>query len=160
MPTLTDPNPQFPHSDKGPQSVSSPEPQAPTRVQAGLLEPKMLLFSVPAAVRKLDPRIMVRSPVMFVVEVGAALCTVLAITDPSLFAWSVVGWLWLTVIFANLAEAVAEGRGKAQAATLRRAKTETMARRLRADGTEESVPGPELRLGDRVVVAGRGDHPR
>ncbi|MGB8380932.1 MAG: potassium-transporting ATPase subunit KdpB [Dermatophilaceae bacterium] len=117
-----------------------------------MLDPKMLLFSVPAAVRKLDPRIMVRSPVMFVVEVGAALCTVLAITDPSLFAWSVVGWLWLTVIFANLAEAVAEGRGKAQAATLRRAKTETVARRLRADGTEESVPGPELRVGDRVVV--------
>jgi K+-transporting ATPase ATPase B chain len=64
----------------------------------------------------------------------------------------VVAWLWLTVLFANLAEAVAEGRGKAQAATLRRAKTETIARRLRADGTEESVPAPQLQLGDRVVV--------
>ena len=63
-----------------------------------------------------------------------------------------VVWLWLTVVFANLAEAVAEGRGKAQAASLRRAKTETIARRLRDDGTEEDVPGPELRLGDRVVV--------
>ena len=85
---------------------------------------------------------MVHNPVMFVVEVGAVLSTVLAVADPSLFAWSVVVWLWLTVVFANLAEAVAEGRGKAQAATLRRAKTETMARRLRADGTEEAVPGP------------------
>ena len=72
--------------------------------------------------------------------------------DPTLFAWSVVVWLWLTVVFANLAEAVAEGRGKAQAASLRRAKTETIARRLRDDGTEEDVPGPQLTLGDRVVV--------
>ena len=101
----------------------------------------MLLTSLPDAARKLDPRVMVRNPVMFVVEVGAVLSTVLAVTDPSLFAWSVVVWLWLTVVFANLAEAVAEGRGKAQAATLRRAKTETIARRLRDDGTEETVPG-------------------
>lgn len=132
--------------------MTTTEAQAPARVQAGLLDPKMLLSSLPAAVLKLDPRVMFRSPVMFVVEVGAVLSTALAITDPSLFAWSVVVWLWLTVIFANLAEAVAEGRGKAQAATLRRAKTETMARRLRPDGSEETVPGPELRLGDRVVV--------
>ena len=61
-------------------------------------------------------------------------------------------WLWLTVVFANLSEAVAEGRGKAQAATLRRAKTETVARRMRSDGMIEDVPGPDLRLGDRVVV--------
>ncbi|HEY9507216.1 MAG TPA: HAD-IC family P-type ATPase, partial [Gemmatimonadales bacterium] len=113
----------------------------------------MLISSLPEAVRKLDPRAMVRSPVMFVVEVGALLATVLAVMEPSLFAWSIVAWLWLTVIFANLAEAVAEGRGKAQAATLRRAKTETMARRLREDGSEETVPGTELRVGDRVVVA-------
>ena len=79
--------------------------------------------------RKLDPRIMVRNPVMFVVEVGAVFSTVSALTDPSAFAWSVVVWLWLTVVFANLAEAVAEGRGKAQAATLRRAKTDTTAHR-------------------------------
>ena len=96
---------------------------------------------------------MAHSPVMFVVEVGAVLSTVLGRRrNPTVFAWSVVVWLWLTVVFANLAEAVAEGRGKAQAATLRRAKTETMARRLRPDGTEETVPAPELRLGDRVVV--------
>jgi K+-transporting ATPase ATPase B chain len=112
----------------------------------------MLLTSLPDAVRKLDPRVMVRSPVMFVVEVGAALSTALAVTDPSLFAWSVVVWLWITVIFANLAEAVAEGRGKAQAASLRRAKTETIARLLRDDGSEQDVPASEPRLGDHVVV--------
>ena len=113
----------------------------------------MLLTSLPDALRKLDPRVMAHNPVMFVVEVGAVLVDRRwRSSDPSLFAWSVVVWLWLTVVFANLAEAVAEGRGKAQAATLRRAKTETVARRLRADGTEESVPGQQLTLGDRVVV--------
>ena len=132
--------------------MTTPEARAATRVHAGLLDPRMLLTSLPAAVGKLDPRVMVHSPVMFVVEVGAVLSTVLAAIHPTLFAGSVVVWLWLTVVFANLAEAVAEGRGKAQAATLRRAKTETVARRLLPDGTEETMPGPELRLGDRVVV--------
>ncbi len=125
-------------------------PTAPTRIQGGLLDPKMLLTSLPDAARKLDPRVMVRNPVMFVVEVGAVLSTALAISDPSLFGWSVVVWLWLTVVFANLAEAVAEGRGKAQAASLRRAKTETVARRLATDGTEETRPGPAADLGDRA----------
>jgi K+-transporting ATPase ATPase B chain len=138
--------------DEGHRPLATAEPRTPRRVQGGLLDPTMLVSSLPAAVRKLDPRAMVRSPVMFVVEVGAVLATVLAVMEPSLFAWSVVAWLWLTAIFANLAEAVAEGRGKAQAATLRRAKTETLARRLRSDGTEETVPGTELRVGDRVVV--------
>ncbi|MGY2876800.1 potassium-transporting ATPase ATP-binding subunit [Marmoricola sp. URHA0025 HA25] len=126
---------------------------SPTRVAGGLLDPKMLLTSFPDAVRKLDPRTMVRNPVMFVVEVGAVFTTVSALTGPSGFSWSIVVWLWLTVIFANLAEAVAEGRGKAQAATLRRAKTETTAHRLVSTGTEvEDVPATQLRLGDRVVV--------
>jgi K+-transporting ATPase ATPase B chain len=124
----------------------------PTRIAAGLLDPKMLLTSLPDAARKLDPRDMLRNPVMFVVEVGAVFSTISAITDPSAFAWAVVAWLWLTVLFANLAEAVAEGRGKAQAATLRRAKTETTAHRLDADGTLKDVPATQLRLGDRVVV--------
>jgi K+-transporting ATPase ATPase B chain len=118
----------------------------------GMLDPRMLIRSFPDALRKLDPRVMVRHPVMFVVEIGAVLSTILAVLDPTGFAWAVVVWLWLTVVFANLAEAVAEGRGKAQAATLRRAKTETVARRLRDDGTEEKVAAPELRLGDCVVV--------
>ncbi|HEY0695444.1 MAG TPA: potassium-transporting ATPase subunit B, partial [Kribbella sp.] len=113
----------------------------------------MLLTSLPDALRKLDPRVMVKNPVMFVVEVGAVASTILAVTGPSIFVWWIVVWLWLTVVFANLAEAVAEGRGKAQAETLRRAKTETSARRLAADGVaEEEVPAVELRLGDRVVV--------
>lgn len=115
-------------------------------------KPKMLLISLPDALRKLDPRVMWKNPVMFVVEVGAAGSTVLAFTDSSVFVWWIVVWLWLTVIFANLAEAVAEGRGKAQAETLRRAKTETTARRLTASGDEEEVPATQLRLGDRVVV--------
>jgi potassium-transporting ATPase ATP-binding subunit len=132
--------------------MSAATPTPPSRVQAGLMDPKMLLTSIPDAVRKLDPRVMVHSPVMFVVEVGAAGCTVLAISASTTFAWWVTIWLWLTVIFANLAEAVAEGRGKAQAASLRRAKTETIANLLRKDGTVENVPATGLTLGDRVVV--------
>ena len=73
---------------------------------------------------------MVKNPVMFVVEVGAVLTTLSAIEDPSVFAWVITVWLWLTAVFANLAEAVAEGRGKAQADTLRRTRTDTVARRL------------------------------
>jgi K+-transporting ATPase ATPase B chain len=120
----------------------------------------MLWKSTPSALAKLDPRVQLRNPVMFVVEVGAALTTYSAITNHSrtAFAWTIAVWLWLTVVFANLAEAVAEGRGKAQAATLRRTKQETMARRLAdwkpgaASAREESVAGTELRLGDHVVV--------
>jgi K+-transporting ATPase ATPase B chain len=114
----------------------------------------LLLEAGPGALRKLDPRSMVRNPVMFVVEVGAVFSTVAAIREPSTFAWTVVVWLWLTVVFANLAEAVAEGRGKAQAATLRKAKTDTVAHRLLdGDGDRtEDVPATALRVGDRVVV--------
>ena len=93
-----------------------------------------------------------RTPVMFVVEIGSILTTVQLLRDPSAFAAAIAVWLWLTVVFANLAEAVAEGRGKAQAATLRAARTTTVARRLRADGTEERVAATELRPGDRCVV--------
>ncbi|GAA4514804.1 potassium-transporting ATPase subunit KdpB [Actinoallomurus oryzae] len=134
-----------------------PPPAQPHRVQGGLLDPAQLVRSLPNAVRKLDPRTMWRNPVMFIVEIGAVWSTVLAITDPTWFGWLIVVWLWLTVIFANLAEAVAEGRGKAQADALRRAKTDTMARRLTGwapgrAGEEEPVPAPELRQGDHVVV--------
>src|SRR6516165_5946468 len=127
------------------------------RVQGGLLDPKMLLKSTPDALRKLDPRTLWRNPVMFIVEIGAAWSTWLAIVDETWFAWLIVVWLWLTVLFANLAEAVAEGRGKAQAETLRKAKTSTMARRLRnwepgAPGVEEEVAAPLLQQGDIVVV--------
>ncbi|OBH06427.1 potassium-transporting ATPase subunit KdpB [Mycobacterium sp. E1747] len=127
------------------------------RVQGGLLDPKMLWRSAPDALRKLDPRTLWRTPVMFIVEIGATWSTALAIIDPTWFAWLTVIWLWLTVFFANLAEAVAEGRGKAQAETLRRAKTQTLARRLRnwqpgAPAVEEEVAAPLLQQGDVVVV--------
>lgn len=88
---------------------------------------------------------MIKNPVMFVVEVGSVVTTIDAIAKPSVFAWAITVWLWLTVIFANLAEAVAEGRGKAQAETLRRTKTETMARRLvnwPSSQAEEEVAAP------------------
>ncbi|MEU9165947.1 potassium-transporting ATPase subunit KdpB [Streptomyces sp. NPDC048424] len=133
------------------------------RVGGGLFDPAQLLKSFPDAVRKLDPRIMIKSPVMFVVLIGSVVTTVLAIKDPTdWFGWAITVWLWLTTIFANLAEAVAEGRGKAQADTLRKAKTDTVARRLNGQ-TEEQVPGTELRIGDLVVceagdiIPGDGD---
>src|SRR6202158_519104 len=127
------------------------------RVQGGLLDPKMLLRSPPDAFRKLDPRTLWRNPVMFIVEIGAAWSTVLAIINPTWFAWLTVFWLWLTVVFANLAEAVAAGRGKAQAESLRKTKADTMARRLTGwdpgvSGTENEVAAPLLGQGDIVVV--------
>ncbi|MGO9294728.1 MAG: potassium-transporting ATPase subunit KdpB [Streptosporangiaceae bacterium] len=130
----------------------------PHRIGGGLLDPKMIWHSLPDALKKLDPRVQLKNPVMFVVEVGAALTTGTAIVKPTVFNWTIVVWLWLTVVFANLAEAVAEGRGKAQADTLRRTKRETVARRLvgwqqgQAGIHEEAVPGTGLQLGDHVVV--------
>ena len=105
--------------------------------------------------RKLHPRTMAKNPVMFVVEVGAVLTTILFALDPSLFAGQITVWLWLTALFANMAEAVAEGRGKAQAAALRAARKETMARRLLADGSEELVPGTQLLPGRSVSWSSR-----
>src|SRR2546422_162526 len=110
-------------------------------------------------VLKLNPRTLMKNPVMFVVEVGAALTTVelawnLAHHIPGFgFALQITLWLWFTVLFANFAEAMAEGRGKAQADTLRKARAETMARRLRPDGCTDGVPGSKLRAGDLVMVA-------
>ncbi|MFC3574010.1 potassium-transporting ATPase subunit KdpB [Streptomyces yaanensis] len=149
-----------PHSD-----VPTGHKPAEGRVGAGLFDPKQLLKSLPDAFRKLDPRVMVKSPVMFVVWIGSVLTTVFSFKDPGdWFGWAISAWLWLTVIFANLAEAVAEGRGKAQADTLRKAKTDTVARRLLTDGTsEEQVPGTDLKIGDLVVceagdiIPGDGD---
>ncbi len=121
-------------------SSAQPKPSSSNRIQGGLLDPKMLWKSLPDALRKLDPRTLWRNPVMFIVEVGAVWSTVLAVLDPSWFAWLIVVWLWLTVVFANLAEAVAEGRGKAQAESLRKTKTATMARRLDRLGARRSRP--------------------
>jgi potassium-transporting ATPase ATP-binding subunit len=132
----------------------------PRRVGGGLLDPRQLWRSLPDALRKLDPRTLWHNPVMLIVEVGAVFTTVLAIAEPSVFAWLITVWLWLTVLFANLAEAVAEGRGKAQAATLRAAKRDTIATRLvgwepdlpPAGYRDEAVAASELRQGDIVVV--------
>src|SRR5882757_6706536 len=96
-----------------------PDPVVARRVGGGLITPSMLVRAIPDAFVKLDPRTLWRNPVMFIVEVGSVWTTILAMRDPSWFAASIAIWLWLTVVFANLAEAVAEGRGKAQAATLR-----------------------------------------
>jgi K+-transporting ATPase ATPase B chain len=112
------------------------------------------------SVRKLDPRLMAKNPVMFVVEIGSVLTTFIWLHDlltkpagaaPAWFTGQVTLWLWFTVLFANFAEALAEGRGKAQAAALRGLRQETMARRLE-NGVEKPVPASELRKGDLVVV--------
>ncbi len=117
-----------------------------------LLDPAILLRAARESVLKLDPRRMMGNPVMFVVEIGSVLVTILAIIDPSLFAWLVAIWLWFTVLFANFAEAVAEGRGKAQADELRRMRAETIAHRRR-NGSVEDVESSALRSGDEVVVS-------
>jgi potassium-transporting ATPase ATP-binding subunit len=144
-----------------PEGQPQKKATSPTRrVGGGFLDPKMLWKSTPDAFRKLDPRLMIKNPVMFVVEIGSVLTTYSSILHNSIFGWTITAWLWLTVLFANLAEAVAEGRGKAQAETLRRTKQETVARRLIdwKEGTdpaatrEEPVPGTQLQLGDHVVV--------
>jgi K+-transporting ATPase ATPase B chain len=131
---------------------------ATRRVGGGLLDPHMLWKSLPDALLKFDPRVQIKNPVMFVVEVGSVLTTYSAIIHTSIFAWTITVWLWLTVLFANLAEAVAEGRGKAQAETLRRTKRETVARKLvgwKPGDTAfriDEVPGTNLTVGDHVIV--------
>ena len=142
----------------------------------GAFTPRQLVAALPGALRKLDPRQMWRNPVMFIVEIGAAYTTLIAIAEPFLggpstsggalvpasFTWGIAIWLWLTVVFANLAEAVAEGRGKAQAESLRQTRTSTIADRV--DSYDENTdPGAEraitsqvssadLVLGDVVVI--------
>jgi K+-transporting ATPase ATPase B chain len=128
--------------------------------QLSLLDRSILGPALVESLKKLDPRLVAKNPVMFVVEVGSVLTTLLWLRDgifhpagaaPGWFTLSVTLWLWFTVIFANFAEAVAEGRGKAQADTLRRMRRETTARKL-TDRGEEQVPASALRKGDRVVV--------
>jgi K+-transporting ATPase ATPase B chain len=128
-----------------------------TKTQAkSLWDLKILRRALLDAVLKLNPRTMMRNPVMFVVEVGSVVTTLLLFRrQSSSFAFNlqITLWLWFTVLFANFAEAMAEGRGKAQADTLRKAKSETIARRLLADGNTESVPSSKLRAEDFVLVA-------
>ncbi|MFG3344358.1 potassium-transporting ATPase subunit KdpB [Streptomyces sp. NPDC048018] len=146
------------------QVPSVPPPARPPRrrrsVEGGLLDPAQMLGSVPDALRKLHPRHLVRNPVLFVVAVGSVLTTLSAVVHPSVFTWVISAWLWLTVVFANLAEAVAEGRGRAQAESLRRARTDTVALRLKhwRYGTNlhtaetEAVAATELAMFDFVLV--------
>ncbi|MGH3293628.1 MAG: potassium-transporting ATPase subunit KdpB [Trebonia sp.] len=155
--TSTTPEPGTGAADTGGALVGTPV--IPTRrVAGGFLDPHMLWKSLPDAFKKFDPRVQIKNPVMFVVEVGSVLTTYSAIIHTSAFAWTITAWLWLTVLFANLAEAVAEGRGKAQAETLRRTKRETVARKLIGwkPGDKQlridEVPGTQLAIGDFVVV--------
>jgi K+-transporting ATPase ATPase B chain len=121
-------------------------------------DPQIVRRAIADSFWKLHPRTMARNPVMFVVEIGSVLTTIRLVRDiatggPGLgFEIQITFWLWLTVLFANFAEAMAEGRGKAQADALRRAKTETVAQRERPDRTYETVPAPALRKGDIVRV--------
>jgi potassium-transporting ATPase ATP-binding subunit len=134
------------------EQQTTPQPQHPVeRRSRSLMDRSILVPAATDSFRKLDPRVQVRNPVMFVVEVGAAIVTgawVVGGRDPGWFTLTIAVWLWLTVVFANLAEALAEGRGRAQAASLRAMRTETVAR-LRDGGTR---PASELVRGDVVVV--------
>jgi potassium-transporting ATPase ATP-binding subunit len=124
-----------------------------------LSDRKILKNAIIDSFGKLNPRLMVKNPVMFVVEVGAVITMVVLVanvierTGGYWFGLQITLWLWFTVLFANFAEAMAEGRGKAQAETLRKARAETEARRLRGDGTTEVVPSSKLRSGNIVLVA-------
>jgi K+-transporting ATPase ATPase B chain len=139
--------------------------------EISIWDPKIIRAAIPESFKKLDPRVQVKNPVMFVVEIGSVITTIefvrLLFTQPSgaftrsvlnyeiIFVAAVAIWLWFTVVFANFAEAMAEGRGKAQADTLRRARTTTMAKRLASadrNGQVQEVAAPELRKGDLVLV--------
>ncbi|KTR06500.1 potassium-transporting ATPase subunit KdpB [Curtobacterium luteum] len=143
-------------------ATSAPEATTASRpTTSSAFGPRQLLAGLPGALRKLDPRLMWRNPVMFIVEVGAALTTVTLFVEPSAFTVAIAVWLWLTVVFANLAESVAEGRGKAQADTLRKTRSTTSARRVigyaatdpAATGNQtEEVASVDLAKGDVVVV--------
>ena len=153
-----------PADHAGPLAVATPaQPRPPkvrTRSASSMFEPAIMRKAALEAFVKLNPRRMVRVPVMFLVEVGSIITTVQFIAKPTLFVGLITLWLWATVLFANFAEAVAEGRGKAQADTLRRSRQETSAFRLIPDdsaGTTareivEEVPSSSLRAGDQVVV--------
>jgi potassium-transporting ATPase ATP-binding subunit len=125
---------------------------------SSLTEKKIVTRAVQDSFHKLHPRTMVKNPVMFVVEVGAVITSIQLIWNhfhhAGLFGFGlqITLWLWFTVLFANFAEAMAEGRGKAQAETLRKARAETEAHRLLKNGCVETVPGSRLRAGDVVIV--------
>ena len=142
--------------DKGAPAGGAPGPR-------GIFDPDLLRAALPESIRKLNPRRLVKNPVMFVVEITAALVTLIAVANVTGFQpvsgasglgfqVQIAIWLWFTVLFATYAEAIAEARGRAQAATLRRARSVTQAHRRTADGTLELVGSSELRRGDVIVV--------
>jgi K+-transporting ATPase ATPase B chain len=126
---------------------------------ASITDRKILKTAIVDSFWKLDPRLQIKKPVMFVVEVGAVITGVVLVLEAFQhkgnfwFGLQITLWLWFTVLFANFAEAMAEGRGKAQAETLRKARAETQARKLRSDGKTEVIPSSKLRSGDVVLVA-------
>jgi K+-transporting ATPase ATPase B chain len=138
----------------GSSSAVGPAPSGGPRRGVSLFDRDILLLALVGAVRKLDPRVQVKNPVMFIVLLGTIVTLVESIAHPTVFAWAITVWLALTVLFANFAEAMAEGRGKAQADTLRKMRSDTMARRLGPDGSEQRVAAAELAKGDIVVCEG------
>jgi K+-transporting ATPase ATPase B chain len=136
---------------EAPDATAQPSQAHGVAQARSLFDPEILRHALVDAFKKLHPFVQIKNPVMFVVLVGTVVTFVEAIAHPSVFSWSITVWLFLTVIFANFAEAMAEGRGKAQADTLRRMRAETEARRLSPDGTEERVAASALSKGDRVV---------
>src|SRR6266571_7604927 len=126
---------------------------------SALFDPKIVVPAIGSAFVKLDPRVLIKNPVMFVLEMVTALTTVILVRDLVTggehigFEFQIVLWLWFTVLFANFAEAIAEGRGKAQAAALRCQRTETQAKLLTGRGRgHKLVPSTSLKVGDVVLV--------
>jgi potassium-transporting ATPase ATP-binding subunit len=150
--TSTDTGPTQPNG-----TMTAPAPGATPTLARGvaqarsLFDREILARATIDAFKKLVPTVQLKNPVMFVVLVGTIVTFIEAIAHPGIFTWSITIWLFLTVMFANFAEAMAEGRGKAQADTLRRMRAETEARRLLPDGTEERVAASALVKGDLVV---------
>ncbi len=160
--TVTEPagNPK----DPPPDNANGPGmPPTPVRVGAGAFRIRSLYQALPDALRGMDPRRMIRRPVMFVVQVGAALTTVSCFLEPGAFVIVTTAWLWFTVLFSCLADAVAERRGRAQAATLRAGRASLTARLLADDDSYQTVPASTLQVGSRVictagdVIPGDGD---
>ncbi|MEZ5249496.1 MAG: hypothetical protein R2713_09890 [Ilumatobacteraceae bacterium] len=154
--TTLEPDPPAGGAQRAPKVRTKPS------ASRSIFDPTIVTSALLDSVRKLDPRTMARNPVMFIVEVGAVLTTVLflrdvgdAETQENVFSALVAGFLWFTVLFANFAEAMAEGRGKAQAATLKATRADTMAWLIQPDGTIVMRSSSELAIGDRCdVVAG------
>jgi K+-transporting ATPase ATPase B chain len=139
----------------GPASLG---PVHPNRKKTSIWDGAIIRQAIADSFRKLDPRIQFKNPVMFIVEIGSVITTIAFIENlragtGALFTGQVAAWLWFTVLFANFAEAMAEGRGKAQAATLRKARAETMANRVKANGQIEKVVSSQLCAGDVVIVS-------